>query len=126
GTLRPDWRASSDRNDHRNIGREGMNQTEGKGLISPEVFHLWEHRAETGEAFADEWRDYARMMAAFQVALERAPCTVEACEGIDIESLLISELEHLADTVNAIFPRGRMMEFATYLTSPANGHFNKG
>jgi hypothetical protein len=102
-----------------------MNQTEGKGFIPPEVFDLWEHWAETSEGFADAWRDYARMIAAFQAALERAPCTVEACEDIDIESLLISELEHLADTVNAIFPRGGMMEFATYLTGTTNGHPNK-
>lgn len=77
---------------------------------------MWEQRAEISEEFADEWRDYARIMAAFQTALERAPRTVEICEHVDIERLLITELEHVADTINAVFPRGGMMEFALYTT----------
>jgi len=93
-----------------------MNQTEEKGPIPPEVFQTWEDRAKASEGFADEWRDYSMMMAAFQAALERAPRSRERCKGVDVERLFISELEHLADTVNAIFPRGGIMEFASYMT----------
>lgn len=94
-----------------------MGSTEKHLPISPELVQLWEHQAERDEAFAGEWRIYAMMMAAFQAAIERAPRTTAACERVDIERLLISEVEHVADVVNAIFPRGGIMEFASYLTS---------
>ncbi|HEX4713734.1 MAG TPA: hypothetical protein VH164_02280 [Ktedonobacteraceae bacterium] len=57
------------------------------------------------------------MMATFQAALDRAPRAAEACANVHIEDLLIAELEHLADLVSAIFPRGGMKEFASYVTT---------
>ncbi|MEO9030223.1 MAG: hypothetical protein ABI413_15560 [Ktedonobacteraceae bacterium] len=94
-----------------------MSHTETLGPISSDVFQIWEQRAEASEEFAEEWRDYAMMMAAFQAALSRAPRTAEACENVDIERLLITEIEHVADTINAVFPRGGIMEFASYMTA---------
>ncbi|MEO7019118.1 MAG: hypothetical protein ABI234_03095 [Ktedonobacteraceae bacterium] len=93
-----------------------MSQPKTNEKISPQVFQVWKDKAEASEEFADEWRDYALMMATFQAALERAPRTIEVCEDVNIERLLITELEYLADTVNAVFPRGGMMEFASYVT----------
>jgi len=93
-----------------------MNQTEPGEPLTTEVFQMWSEKAETSKTFADAWRDYAMMMTAFQTALERAPHTAEACDHVDIESLLISEIEHVADMVHAIFPCGGILEFASYLT----------
>lgn len=95
-----------------------MSQPEATHILSAEVFQVWERQAEaSGEEFGDEWRAYAMMMGAFQEALERAPLTADACTSMDIERLLITELEHVADTVNAIFSRGGIMEFASYMTA---------
>ena len=95
-----------------------MSQPEATQILSSEVFQIWEHQAEASEEeYADEWREYAIMIAAFQAALERVPRTAEACQSANIERLLISELEHLADIVQRIFPRGGFMEFASYTTS---------
>lgn len=93
-----------------------MDQPEEQGLLSPEVLQMWQREAEIHTEFADEWRDYALLMATFQAGLTRAPRTSAACEGVDIEHLLIAELEHVANAVNAIFPRGGMLEFASYVT----------
>ena len=94
-----------------------MSQSEAPTILSPEVFQIWERQAERSEEeCANNWRDYAMMMATFQAALERAPRTAEACEHADIERLLITEIEHLADLVSAVFPQGGMMEFEFYVT----------
>ena len=93
-----------------------MSQSETPKILSPEVFQVWQQRAEASEEFTEEWQDYAMIMAAFQAALERALHTAEDCEQVDIEHLLITELEHLADLVNTVFPRGGFMEFASYVT----------
>lgn len=94
-----------------------MHQPEEKVQSFPAVFHVWQCQAEANEAFANAWHDYALMIAAFQAALERAPWTSEVCAQIDIEQLLITELEYLADTVHTIFPRGGITEFASYATN---------
>lgn len=94
-----------------------MNQKTGEGLLSSDVFRIWERQAEASEAFAEIWRDYVLLMSTFQAALERAPRTTEACKDVDVEDLLISELEHLAATVYTIFPQGGIGEFASYLTN---------
>ena len=95
-----------------------MSQPEASKVLSSEVFQIWERQAEVSEEEdANNWRDYAMMMTAFQAALERAPRTAEACEHADIERLLITEIEHLADLVSAVFPQGGMMEFESYVTS---------
>lgn len=93
-----------------------IEQHEAKEPLSPAIFHLWERCAKTNMESADNWRDYARMMAAFRDALARAPRTAEECEQGDIERLFVSELEHLANLVNAIFPPGGMLEFEAYIT----------
>lgn len=99
-----------------------MDQPEKKAILSSEVFQMWQRRAAQHPEFADEWQDYALMMAAFQTALQRAPLTAEACDGVDIEYLLITELEHVADTINAVFPHGGMAEFASYVTDAQRKH----
>src|SRR5260370_34108242 len=103
-----------------------MSQPEATNILPSEVFQVWERQAETSEEFADEWREYAMMMAAFQAALERAPRTAEACDSVDIARLFITELEHLADTVNAVFSRGGIMEFASYMTAAKYGQNQRG
>jgi len=93
-----------------------IEQHEAKEPLSPAIFRLWEQCAKTNMESADNWRDYARMMAAFQEALARTPRTAEECANVDIERLFVSELEHLANLVNAIFPLGGMLEFESYIT----------
>jgi hypothetical protein len=93
-----------------------IEQHEVRELLSPAIFQLWEQCAKANKESADNWRDYARMMAAFQEALARAPRTAEECERVEIERLFVSELEHLANLVNAIFPLGGMLEFESYIT----------
>lgn len=93
-----------------------MTQPEETTILTSEIFQLWGQRAALYPEFANVWRDYALLMATFQAALMRTPRTVEACAQVDIERLLIAELEHLADTIAAIFPRGGMEEFASYRT----------
>lgn len=86
------------------------------GQLSPATCSLWEQQAQASTEVADIWCDYAMMMAIFQSALERAPRTAEECHKVDIEHLFVSEIEHLADLVNTLFPAGGMMEFADYVT----------
>lgn len=86
------------------------------GQLSPAIFSLWKQRAQANAQLAEIWCDYAMMMAAFQSALERVPRTAGDCQEVDIERLFVSEIEHLADLVNALFPAGGMMEFADYVT----------
>lgn len=90
-----------------------MEQHPENGSLPPAVFALWE---QANPNTADNWRDYARMMEAFQAALNGAPRTAEACTRVGIEQLFVSELEYLANLVNSIFPLGGMMEFAYYVT----------
>jgi len=93
-----------------------IEQHEAREPLSPAVFQLWEQHAKASVESADNWRDYARMMAAFQEALARTPRTAEECACVDIERLFVSELEHLANLVNVIFPLGGMLEFESYIT----------
>lgn len=93
-----------------------MEQHPENGSLPPAVFALWEQHAQANPNTADNWRDYARMMKAFQAALNRAPRTAEACTRAEIEQLFVSELEYLANLVSSIFPLGGMMEFAYYVT----------
>lgn len=99
-----------------------MEQADAIAALAPDAFEMWEYQAEMSEEFADEWREYALLMTTFHAAWERAPRTDKACEQTNIEHLLINELEHLANAIYAIFPRGGIMEFASYLTVSMNKH----
>ncbi len=85
---------------------------------TPEIFKEWKRRAEIGETFESEWGDYHTLLTLYYAALQRAPRTATECDGVVIENLLISELEHLANVVSTIFSRGGFMEFASYATKP--------
>lgn len=93
-----------------------MSRSVKKDIISTETFQLWERQAAADEDNCAYWHDYMHMMAIFQAALQRMPLTMEACADIDIEDLLESELEHLANLVLVIFPGG-IMELEHYVTT---------
>ena len=97
-----------------------MEQPDALPVSAPALFQMWERQAEASEEFADEWREYALLLTTFHAAWERAPRTAEVCAQTNIEQVLIGELEHLADAIHAIFPRGGIMEFASYLTTSIN------
>ena len=79
-------------------------------VISPDLYQSLVYHAVRDP----KWAEYFLLINTCYEILKHLPATLEACEQVNIEELLIQGLEHLGKAIEVILPGGAK-EFHTYM-----------